>query len=350
MTTLSHFVMIFCVSVLHLAGFVHQGHAFAHETALVRRYLKVETNPYRSYYRDTTKLALVKDRLAFVQKKRESLVPSRARREGESRGAAFRRNLRRVLGYPVRRVGSLFRKTPVGDPVGDLEPDSLLVIEAVTEVLVPVEPEVGVTDYTTDTEVVDEKPEVSEKATTDGIIATSAASEESSFSPSEDGRSKTASGVDLSGKWGIIVTDDFKEQYENYLTLLGQPLLVRSVALSIVAMTTEETEQSEKGKELFIRGKNVRGTWDRTLTTAEPGRIFTADGEDVEGEAWWEDGTVHRSWLRGVKRYGGGDFESKRYLESGGKVLVCESTFHPKDDTREKAKVTWRFLREGEKL
>jgi hypothetical protein len=158
----------------------------------------------------------------------------------------------------------------------------------------------------------------------------------------------SASNVDLSGEWNIIVSDAFKEEYDKYLTLLGQPLLVRSVALSIVSMTTESTEQNDEGMMLSIRGRNVRGTWERTLMTPEITRIVTADGEDVEAEAWWENsGTVHRSWLRGVSKYGGGDFESKRYLESNGKVLVCESTFHPRDATRENARVTWRFLRQG---
>lgn len=77
--------------------------------------------------------------------------------------------------------------------------------------------------------------------------------------------------------------------------------------------------------------------------------IKTADSEDVDAEAWWEErGTKHRSWLRGGKKYGGGDFESLRYLAdgSGGDVLVCESIFHPKDASKQKAAVTWRFQRD----
>lgn len=77
--------------------------------------------------------------------------------------------------------------------------------------------------------------------------------------------------------------------------------------------------------------------------------IVTADSERVLAESWWEnDGRVHVSWTLGVKKYGGGSFESKRYLENNGDVYVCESTFHP-DDTegREKSHLTWKFLREG---
>ena len=186
-----------------------------------------------------------------------------------------------------------------------------------------------------------------------------------------------AEGVDLSGDWDLIVTESFKKEYDQYLQLLGQPKIVRTVALSIAGMTTETMVQSDHGATLFIRGENIRGVWERTLTTTifdsasnacqeaeansssapktpKKAEIFTADGELVTCEAWWEDqGRVHRSWLHGVQKYGGGSFESRRYIseendgESGDArtVLVCESTFHPRDESREKAKVTWRFLR-----
>lgn len=172
----------------------------------------------------------------------------------------------------------------------------------------------------------------------------------------------SAQNFDLSGKWNILLTDDFQKGYDKYLLLLGQPFIVRSVALTIVGMTTEETVQSDQGRSLYVRGTNARGVWERTLTASgadetkpafTPVRtpILTIDKERVEAEAWWESrGTIHRSWLRGVAKYGGGDFESKRYLEDNGKVLVCESTFHPKDETREAARITWRFLRQGETL
>jgi hypothetical protein len=162
--------------------------------------------------------------------------------------------------------------------------------------------------------------------------------------------------VDLSGEWEIVVSDEFKQQYDRYLALLGQPVLIRSVALSIVGLTTEETIQRDDGRELFIRGRNVRGCWERSLASsgadewspeyeARRAPIVTADSETVYSEAWWEEGgTVHRSWLRGVQKYGGGDFESRRYLD--GDELVCESTFHPAVSTREKASITWRFKRQ----
>lgn len=155
--------------------------------------------------------------------------------------------------------------------------------------------------------------------------------------------------TDLSGKWELIVDEHFKKDYDQYLQDLEQPPLVRSVALSIVGMTFEEISQSQDGKELCIRGRNVRGKWERTLVASTKDKpvlvpIHTADKEQVEAECGWEeDGTVHRSWLRGVSKYGGGDFESKRYLINDGDILVCESTFHPCDKSRQKAFVKWQF-------
>jgi hypothetical protein len=167
-------------------------------------------------------------------------------------------------------------------------------------------------------------------------------------------RSATAKSVDLSGKWELIVSEEFKVNYDKYLQILGQPPLVRSVALSIIGMTTEETIQSDQGRELKIRGRNVRGNWERTLKASSEKNplvhtIVTADKETVESECWWEDnGSVHRSWLRGVAKYGGGDFESRRFLEDNRKTLVCESTFHPSDSSREKASIVWKFRRMDE--
>eukprot|EP00957_Ditylum_brightwellii_P203891 15336685-Ditylum_brightwellii.AAC.1 len=61
--------------------------------------------------------------------------------------------------------------------------------------------------------------------------------------------------------------------------------------------------------------------------------IDLSGGWKVEAEAWWEsqwgyNGNVHISWLRGGKKYGVEDFESRRYLKNDGKILVCESKFH----------------------
>lgn len=161
-------------------------------------------------------------------------------------------------------------------------------------------------------------------------------------------------GIDLSGNWTIVIVDDFKKKYDKYLALLGQPYIVRSIALSIIGMTTEETKQSNNGSTLVIKGTNARGVWERTLFASNEENplmtpVLTVDSEKVAAEAWW-NGPFHQSWLRGVTKYGGGDFESKRYLEDNGTIYVCETTFHPNDPKREKAQVTWRFKRLEEKI
>jgi len=165
------------------------------------------------------------------------------------------------------------------------------------------------------------------------------------------GRKATTETINLTGEWQLVVSNDFKTEYGEYLKRLGQPRLVRSVALSIVGMTSEETIQSEQGRKLTIRGHNAVGIWERTLeasTEDDPviAPVVTCDDETVQSECWWENnGLVHRSWLRNVEKYGGGSFESKRYLQDNGNTLVCESTFHPTDTRRRRAKVTWKFQR-----
>ncbi|CAJ1954964.1 unnamed protein product [Cylindrotheca closterium] len=85
---------------------------------------------------------------------------------------------------------------------------------------------------------------------------------------------------------------------------------------------------SDDGNSLFIRGENAKGIWERELVTSgtEVGKpefepllvpIMTADSEKVEAETWWEGGgAIHVSILHGVlKQYGGGAFESRRFLE-----------------------------------
>ena len=179
----------------------------------------------------------------------------------------------------------------------------------------------------------------------------------------------SAPSIDLTGSWNIIADDAFKAEYDTYLKQLGFNRITRGVACSLIGRTTEITRQSDGGRELYVKGVNPKGAWERTLTASgypdfethserKAGRdyehmrrsILTADSESVTAEAWWEKrGTRHRSWLRGANKYGGGDFESIRYLEegSGGNVLVCESIFHPRDDSKEKAEVTWRYQRDA---
>lgn len=166
--------------------------------------------------------------------------------------------------------------------------------------------------------------------------------------------------VDLTGRWQIINSDEFREEYDLYLQSLGQPAIVRAIATTIVGFTREETIQDDSGRKFTIKGINPRGVWERTLLSSgtEVGQsmyeavnatVVTADDEKVQAEAWWEDvGHVHKSWMHGIEKYGGGSFESARYLESRN-VLVCKSYFHPNDKSRKTSTMTWRFQREGTK-
>lgn len=196
-----------------------------------------------------------------------------------------------------------------------------------------------------------------------------------------------APGVDFTGRWELIVTDEFKTELDEYLKRLGQSKFVRWVALSkpVLGKTSEELIQADGGRSLAIRSHNARGTWDRKLVTAvlpadneeqeEEEKnssggfvpikvpITTYDAERVESESWWEDGgRVHVSRLRGVTLYGGGSFVSRRYLitnddeseNDGGKnarsvTYVCESTFEYNDTDKEPNRITWRFRRQSAK-
>ena len=220
------------------------------------------------------------------------------------------------------------------------------------------------------------------------------------------------------GKWNVHLSDQFLNQYDTYLQHLGQPYLVRSIAKNIIGGTTEETsilpsvDDDSCAPSIILRTINARGVWERTLVASDVIEIksssvaaerkdirsivdilsnytypkssinttvVTADNERVTAEARWiiainDSDTVrsrklyHHSWLRGVTKYGGGDFESIRYLEEqpsynnntddnddnhhdhpsqkSSIVLVCHSTFHPSNpQQRELARVTWRFRR-----
>ena len=171
---------------------------------------------------------------------------------------------------------------------------------------------------------------------------------------------QSAPNVDLSGSWTLIADDAFKKEYDTYLSDLGFNRITRGVACSLISRTTEITKQSNNGRELYLKGTNPKGAWERTLIASGfpdfetksnqtdyshmKASIKSAESEDVEAEAWWEcRGTKHRSMLCGGKK---GNFESLRYVDDSGDVLVCESILHPKDKSKKKARVTWRFQRD----
>jgi len=204
-------------------------------------------------------------------------------------------------------------------------------------------------DVEEDTE--DEEPKLHRPLTTDEMRA-----------HAHERWAMSAPNVDLSGEWTLVADEKFKQEYDTYLKQLGFNGISRRVACSLIGRTTEVTKQYDNGRKLYLKGTNPKGAWERTLTASGypdfqteqddflhlKTSIKTADSEDVSAECWWEEtGTKHRSWLRGGSKYGGGDHESLRYLDesSNGNVLVCESTFHPKDASKKRACVTWRFRR-----
>mmetsp|Transcript_23601 Transcript_23601/g.57872 ORF Transcript_23601/g.57872 Transcript_23601/m.57872 type:complete len:266 (-) Transcript_23601:1254-2051(-) len=87
-----------------------------------------------------------------------------------------------------------------------------------------------------------------------------------SLTPEGERWAVATKGVDFSGKWQLEAEDDqFKLNYDRYLANLGQPLLVRTVALGLIGRTKEDLRMSNDGKSLFIRGENARGIWEREL-------------------------------------------------------------------------------------
>lgn len=134
-------------------------------------------------------------------------------------------------------------------------------------------------------------------------------------------------------------------QYDSYLENLGQPKLVRQVALSLVSFTKEETYHDVESGSLKVIGKNPKGTWERTLQLTGMGAggvdVLTADSETVKAVSYWE-GDVHVSVLKDTKKYGGGDFLSRRYMD-GDNFYVCDSVFEPTNKDQKKAEIQWRF-------
>lgn len=169
-----------------------------------------------------------------------------------------------------------------------------------------------------------------------------------------DRRALPAHNTNLSGKWKPIVTPEFRREYNEYLSHCGEPLIKRNLYSNMVALTRECIVQD--GARLEITGTSPVGSWKRTLIASEASNpVLTSfpdpDNHVVTVEAWWQQqGTVHESWLRNKPSVKGGEFETKRYLESDN-VLICESWFHPNPkDTSGQFRpgyVKWRFDRES---
>lgn len=189
-------------------------------------------------------------------------------------------------------------------------------------------------------------------------------------------RTQSASHVNLSGTWKPIVTERFKKEYDTYLSNCCQPYLYRKLLVNGIVFQKEHICQLNDGRELMIIATNPVGDWNRTLLTSSLDAptnvtIRDPDGDTVYIEAYWiNNGTKHKSILRGKPNVMGGYFETVRYLEQkqqrGGSsnsndnndkeredVLICESKFYPpstslhgKSKEFNYGQVVWRFERD----
>lgn len=171
-------------------------------------------------------------------------------------------------------------------------------------------------------------------------------------------RQATASpSTDLSGTWAPIVTPSFKLQYDDYLKNCSQSFVFRKVIVNGIEFQKETIRQLDNGRNLEINAKNPAGNWNRTLVASDVDNplyteMIDPDKDSVNVECWWEDnGTKHKSVLRGKPRINGGVFETVRYLdEEDGDVLICESSFLPSELEGSSSRfkfghVCWRFQR-----
>ena len=168
-------------------------------------------------------------------------------------------------------------------------------------------------------------------------------------------RSATAKdGVDLTGTWKPVVTEVFKSQYDAYLKNCSETYMFRQVVVNGIGYLEETMRQLDGGKNLQITATNPVGDWNRTLVTSPEDAplqvaIIDPDKDECLVEAYWIDnGTRHKSLLKGKPRVKGGVFETIRYLDDGGDNLICESYFHPGPNAPAKFKpahVVWNFTR-----
>jgi hypothetical protein len=218
---------------------------------------------------------------------------------------------------------------------------------------------------------------------TNNDVATVAATTTTTTTTSSSRRRQTRSAghVNLSGTWKPIVTERFKKEYDTYLSNCRQPYLYRKLLVNGIVFQKEHIRQLNDGRELMIIATNPVGDWNRTLLTSSfdmPTNvtIIDPDGDTVYIEAYWiNNGTKHKSILRGKPNVMGGYFETVRYLEQqqqqqqqhrGGSsngndnndkeredVLICESKFYPpstslhgKSKEFNYGQVVWRFERD----
>ena len=194
--------------------------------------------------------------VASSERDASSRLSMGAQSQGELRFTLGRR-IKQFFSFPFRHVGRLFRRP------------NAAVASSSTNTLF------GIKTFAT--------PRAGASIKTKKVpISHSTDTSSSSLSPESVVSDRSATGkIDLSGSWDLVVTDEFKQEYDKYLESMGQPFFIRSVAVNIITMTTEETEQSDDGRTLFIRGKNVKGVWERTLVSSGPTSESETDFEPI---------------------------------------------------------------------
>ena len=192
----------------------------------------------------------------------------------------------------------------------------------------------------------------------DDIVSSSTTTNTTTPTPISSTRQATASpNTDLSGTWAPIVTPSFKSEYDDYLKNCSQSFMFRKVIVNGIEYQRETIRQLDNGQSLEIIAQNPAGNWNRTLLASDSSNplnttIVDPDKDTVNVEAWWEDdGTKHKSLLRGKPRVKGGVFETVRYLDVEDEdVLVCESKFLPSEfesssSSFKYGSVLWKFRR-----
>jgi len=281
---------------------------------------------------------------------------------------------KRRVSKPKQRILNLFRRvfrrqtTVERQEDFELEEEECVPVTTITEDAV-----IEMADDNSDEDVISPEVEVEESSITEdetameeetdtvsSIITTTNTTTPTPITITSTTRQATASpNTDLSGTWSPIVTPSFKSEYDDYLKNCSQSFMFRKVVVNGIEYQRETIRQLDNGQNLQIIAQNPAGNWNRTLIASDENNPMNAtivdpDKDTVNVEAWWEEnGTRHKSVLRGKPRLKGGVFETVRYLDEVDEdVLVCDSKFLPSElegssSSFKYGSVLWRFQRVG---
>ncbi len=279
----------------------------------------------------------------------------------------------RLVSKPKQRILNLFRRvfrrqTTVERQDFELEEEECVSVTTITEDAViemaddvdnsdedVISPEVEVEESS----ITEDEITMEEETDTVSSIITTANTTTTTPIISTTRQATASPNTDLSGTWSPIVTPSFKSEYDDYLKNCSQSFMFRKVIVNGIEYQRETIRQLDNGQNLQIIAQNPAGNWNRTLIASDENNPMNAtivdpDKDTVNVEAWWEEnGTRHKSVLRGKPRLKGGVFETVRYLDEVDEdVLVCESTFLPSElegssSSFKYGRVLWRFQRVG---